>query len=94
MERNHLKISCMSLYQLPRSKNAPGVFVAEKTAVLRFPALAGCFRGVLEATQEDMRAGVFTTDLLFSLSCVASENLQTNTTRCAMVNISYVKRFA
>lgn len=56
----------------------PGVFVAEKDAVLTllgFNPLAVCFWGVLEATQGDMRAGVFTSDLLYSLSWVASENL-------------------
>lgn len=70
----------MSLDQPPNGEKAPGVFVAEKTAALpplRFAASAGCVSGVLEATHEDMRAGVFTADLL--LSCVASENLHTST---------------
>lgn len=48
----------------------PGVFVADKVEVLTlfgFPPSAVGFCGVLEATQ-DMRAGVFTTDLLYSWS--------------------------
>ena len=64
--------------------------MAEKTAVLtllRFPASAGCLRGVLEATQEDVRAGVFTADLSFSLTRGASENLQTKATMSSMVNM-------
>lgn len=84
-EENHLNVSPISLYQIVRVENAPGDFVAEKTAVLTplgFPASAGCLRGVLEATQEDRRPGVFSIDLLFSLSCVASENLSTNITMC------------
>lgn len=56
---------------LPVKTNGPGVFVAENDAVLTllgFNSLAVCFCGVLEATQGDMRAGVFTSDLLYSLS--------------------------
>lgn len=66
----------------PQIKKVPGVFVAEKVVVLNllgFPPAAACFCGVLEDTQEDMRAGVFTMDLLNSLSPVASENLHSNT---------------
>lgn len=37
-------------------------------ALLGFNPLAVCFCGVLEATQGDMREGVFTSDLLYSLS--------------------------
>lgn len=62
--------------------------MAEETAVrppVRRPALAGWCMGVLEATQQDKRAGVFTIARLFSLSCVASEKLQTNTTTCSVV---------
>lgn len=70
--------------------------MAERTAVLTllgFPLSAGCFRGVLEATQEDIRAGVFTMDLLLSSSsCGASVNLQTNKITCDMVcDISHMK---
>lgn len=63
--------------------------MAERTAALTplaFPLPAGSFRGVLEATQEDMRAGVFTIDLLFSFSCVASVKLQTHKIMCYMGN--------
>lgn len=92
VEEDHLNISCMSFYQcLKESKKAPGVFVAERTAVLTvlaFPLSASSFRGVLEATQEDMRAGVFTMDRLFSLSCVASVKLQANKITCYMGNMS------
>lgn len=45
--------------------------MAEKVVVLTllgFPPSAVCFSGVLEVTQGDMRAGVFTMDLLYSLS--------------------------
>lgn len=65
--------------------------MAERTAVLTplaFALSAGSFRGVLEATQEDMRAGVFTMDLLLSLSCVASLKLQTNKVMCYMGNVT------
>lgn len=68
--------------------------MAERTAVLTplaFPFSAGSFRGVLEATQEDMRAGVFTIDLLFSLSCVASVKLQTNKIICVIWVICHKK---
>lgn len=54
-----------------RAENVPGVFVAEKGAVLTllgFPPSVVGFCGVLEATQGDMRAGVFTKDFLYSLS--------------------------
>lgn len=88
VEEDHLNISCVSFYQcLKKSKKAPGVFVAERTAVLTllaFPLSAG----VLEATQEDMRAGVFTMDLLLPLSCVASVKLQTNKIMCYMGNVT------
>lgn len=66
---------------MPRIKRVPGVFVADKAVFtsLGFPPSVVCFNGVLEVTQGDMRAGVFTMDLLYSLSWVASENLHTNT---------------
>lgn len=56
---------------IPRIKKVPGVLVAEKVGVfplLGFPPSVVCFNGVLEVTQGDMRAGVFTMDLLYSLS--------------------------
>lgn len=68
--------------------------MAERTAVLTplaFPLSASSFRGVLEATQEDMRAGVFTMDLLFLLSCVASVKLQTNKSMGYVGNTSHKK---
>ncbi len=49
----------------------------EVLTLLGFPPSVVCFCGVLEVTQSDMRAGVFTMDLLNSLSWVASENLHT-----------------
>lgn len=58
--RNHSKI-----------QKVPGVFVTKRDGVLTvlgFPPSATCFCGVLEVTQGDMRAGVFTIDLLYSLS--------------------------
>lgn len=68
--------------------------MAERTAALTllgFPLSTGCFRGVLEATQEDIRAGVFTMDVLLS-SCVASANLQTNKIICDIAcDISHMK---
>lgn len=57
----------------------PGVFWADKPedlAAAGFAASAVGFWGVLEATHGDIRAGVFTSDLLNSLSSVASENLE------------------
>lgn len=45
--------------------------MAEKVEVLTllgFPPSAACFCGVLEVKQGDIRAGVFTMDLLYSLS--------------------------
>lgn len=51
----------------------------EGLTLLGFVASVVCFCGVLEVTQGDMRAGVFTMDLLYSLSRVASENLHTST---------------
>lgn len=62
---------------LPVKTNGPGVFWAENPEVLTtagFAASAVCFCGVLEVMQGDIRAGVFTRDLLNSLSSVASEN--------------------
>lgn len=55
---------------MPRIKRVPGVFVVEKVAFtsLGFPPSVVCFNGVLEVTLGDMRAGVFTMDLLYSLS--------------------------
>lgn len=79
-KHNHLLFR--NILQIYHSKGwkakVPGVFVAENDAVLTllgFNPLAVGFCGVLEATQGDMRAGVFTSDLLYSLSWVASENL-------------------
>lgn len=54
--------------------------MAERVEILEllgFPSLVAGLFGVLEVTQSDMRAGVFTKDFLLSLSRVASENLQT-----------------
>lgn len=76
----------------------PGVFVAERVEVLTllgFVAPVVCFCGVLKVTQGDMRAGVFTKDLLYLLSRVASEKLHTNTSGCYSVtsNNTHVMHF-
>lgn len=50
-------------------KPSPGVFVADEAVALAVvPRSAEGFSGVLEAKQDDLRAGVFTIDLLCSLS--------------------------
>lgn len=75
--------SLSHLTKINTSKNSPspGVFTADEVAVFplaTFPLSAAGLSGVLEAMQDDIRAGVFTMDLLCSLSQVASEKLESN----------------
>lgn len=62
--------------------------MAERTPVL---TLLVSLTGVLEAAPEDMRAGVFTMDLLFLLSCAPSVNLQSNEIVRYVGNVSHMK---
>lgn len=55
----------------------PGVFVTDVLTLVDFTTAVGCW-GVLEATQGEKRAGVFTKEVLWSFSRVPFENLHTS----------------